>query len=389
VRDAPRVTDEQLLRFHTPGHLKKIFGACATAEKKKRVVDLDGDTSVMAGTAEAATRAAGAACAAVDAVMSGKAASAFVAVRPPGHHAEPDAAMGFCLFGNAGVAALHGLEAYRLSRVAVVDWDVHHGNGTQAKFEKDPRVFFASSHQMPCYPGTGHPRETGVSNNVVNCGLKPGTGSAAFREAWGGKILPALRAFRPELIVVSAGFDAHGDDPLAELRLADDDFFWVQREIMAVACDVCGGRVVSVVEGGYNLKAIARSAVEAVRAQVEAAEEAAASAGGGGGGGSGGGGGGDCGGGGAVGVLSASLRKLAVGVGGAYSSMDLPPKDNEDEDEDDDGEGSNGGDGGDEDGGDEWAEGGEENLAAAVLAGFGRCKTEGVLRSDPTHMLRR
>mmetsp|Transcript_413 Transcript_413/g.917 ORF Transcript_413/g.917 Transcript_413/m.917 type:complete len:818 (+) Transcript_413:79-2532(+) len=293
----PLVTDEQLLRFHTSGHVKRVTGACEKAEAKARAlakklgpvasgqdldacldactVSLDGDTAVMRATNEAARRAAGACVAAVDAVLGGQARSAFVAVRPPGHHAEPDQAMGFCLYGNAGVAAMQARAVWGLEKVAVVDWDVHHGNGTQAFFEKDPKLFFASSHQMPCYPGTGHPRETGVASNVVNCALSPGSGSVAFRDAWRNTILPKLRAFQPELIIVSAGFDAHGEDPLAEVQLEDGDFGWVQGEIVKVAEECCGGRVVSCLEGGYNLGAIARSAVHAVTPQVTAAQQAA------------------------------------------------------------------------------------------------------------------
>jgi acetoin utilization deacetylase AcuC-like enzyme len=211
------VTDDQLLRFHAPQHVKLMNAAFAKSEKSGKQVDLDGDTNICPGTRLAAYRAAGAACSAVDAVLSGAARNAFVAVRPPGHHAEPEKAMGFCIFGNAAIAALHARAKHGLRRVAVVDWDVHHGNGTQKFFERDADLFFASSHQMPCYPGTGYPREKGVANNVVNCALAPGSGSEEFRDAWSGQIIPALRTFRPELIIVSAGFDAHTDDPLAEV----------------------------------------------------------------------------------------------------------------------------------------------------------------------------
>ena len=172
--------------------------------------------------------------------------------------------MGFCFLSNAGIAAQHARAAWDITRVAVLDWDVHHGNGTQAGFERDAQLFFGSSHQYPCYPGTGAASETGVDGNVVNVELPPGSGSSEFRAAWTETILPACDRFGPELIIVSAGFDAHADDPLAEVNLTDGDYGWVQGEIMRLAERVCGGRVVSVLEGGYDLDAIARSAVQCV-----------------------------------------------------------------------------------------------------------------------------
>jgi acetoin utilization deacetylase AcuC-like enzyme len=223
-------------------------------------VALDGDTIMSEGSAEAALRAAGGACAAVDAVMAGEVGAAFAAVRPPGHHAEPARAMGFCLFNNVAVAALHARARWGLRRVAVVDFDVHHGNGTQAMFWDDADLFFASSHQSPCYPGTGRVGETGVAGNVVNAPLPPGTDGAGFRAAWSGRILPALEGFAPELLIVSAGFDAHRADPLANLNLSETDFAWVTGELVAVADRVAGGRIVSCLEGGYDLAALAASA---------------------------------------------------------------------------------------------------------------------------------
>lgn len=226
---------------------------------------LDADTIMSTGSAEAALRAAGGAVAGVDAVMEGWARAAFVAVRPPGHHAEPSRPMGFCLFNNAAVAAQHARARWNLTRVAVVDFDVHHGNGTQAMFSNDPNLFYASSHQFPCYPGTGHPSERGVADNIVNVALAPGTGSVAFRQGWEGTILPALDAFAPEFLVISAGFDAHRADPLANLQLDERDFAWVTTELLGIAARHTGGRVVSVLEGGYDLEALAASAAVHVR----------------------------------------------------------------------------------------------------------------------------
>ena len=230
------------------------------------MVQLDGDTAMCAGSAEAALRAAGGAVAAVDAVMEGWARAAFAAVRPPGHHAEPSRPMGFCLFANAAIAAEHARTRWGLGRVAVVDFDVHHGNGTQAIFASRPGLFYASSHQYPCYPGTGHKWEHGVADNIVNAPLAPGSGSAAFRSAWSDTIFPALDEFAPELLIVSAGFDAHKADPLAQLRLETGDFAWITGELVAMAGRHCGGRIVSVLEGGYELSALAASVAAHVRA---------------------------------------------------------------------------------------------------------------------------
>ncbi len=218
------------------------------------------------GSAEAALRAAGAACAAVDAVMEGWARTAFAAVRPPGHHAERACAMGFCLFANAAIAALHARARWGAGRVAVVDFDVHHGNGTQAILGSDPPFLYASSHQYPCYPGTGAASERGVAANVVNMPLPPGTGSAGFRRAWEGIGLPAIRAFQPHLVIVSAGFDAHRADPLADLRLEAEDFGWITDELVEIG----GGRLVSVLEGGYDLGALAASVAVHVRRLMRA-----------------------------------------------------------------------------------------------------------------------
>ena len=266
LRDlAPLATEEQLLRVHPPEYVQGILSV--SPEPGQRVA-LDADTIMSTGSREAALRAAGGAVMAVDAVMEGWAKQVFVAARPPGHHAERDRPMGFCLFANAAIAARHAQARWGLSRVAVVDFDVHHGNGTQDIFQADPTLFYASSHQYPCYPGTGSAEERGVGN-IVNAPLPPGSGTAAFREAWEVLILPALEAFRPELLVISAGFDAHKADPLAQLRLEASDFAWLTGELMRLARAQCQGRVVSLLEGGYDLDALAESAAAHVRALMD------------------------------------------------------------------------------------------------------------------------
>ncbi len=264
---APAATVEQLSRVHPRAYVEAIL---AIQPDLGEPVQLDGDTVMSNGSAEAASRAAGGACLAVDAVMEGWARAAFAAVRPPGHHAEPNRSMGFCLFNNAAVAALHARAAWGVRRVAVVDFDVHHGNGTQAMFAADPDLFYASSHQSPCYPGTGLASEHGVANNIVNVPLHPRDGGPAFRAAWSEIILPALDAFAPGLLIVSAGFDAHIADPLAELRLELGDFAWITEQLVTVADKHCGGRIVSVMEGGYDLNALAASAAVHVRGLMRA-----------------------------------------------------------------------------------------------------------------------
>jgi len=226
---------------------------------------IDPDTIVSEGSREAALRAIGAMTEAVDAVASGAATNAFCAVRPPGHHAEPARAMGFCLFNNVAVAALHARAAHGMDRVAVVDFDVHHGNGTQAMFERDKDLFFASTHQYPLYPGTGAASETGVGN-IVNCPLPPNAGGPEFRAAMKARVLPELERFAPDMLFISAGFDAHRDDPLAMLNFVEDDYTWATQTLMEVADKCAGGRVVSTLEGGYNLHALGESAAAHVRA---------------------------------------------------------------------------------------------------------------------------
>lgn len=258
--EAPRATRGQLLRVHDDALLALVLDSQVIAP-----MALDPDTVLGPGSAEAALRAAGAGVAAVDAVLSGAIKRAFCAVRPPGHHATGSVAMGFCLFNSIAVAAAHACEKHGLARVAVVDFDVHHGNGTQAIFEADPRVMYLSSHQLPLYPDSGDVDERGVGN-ILNAPLPPGTGSDAFRAAWAGRLLPALDGFRPQLVLVSAGFDAHRLDPLAQLELEADDYRWLTAEVLAIARRHAQGRVVSMLEGGYDLDALRECSVAHVRA---------------------------------------------------------------------------------------------------------------------------
>jgi acetoin utilization deacetylase AcuC-like enzyme len=249
--EAPPATREQLLRVHSVAHVDRIL-AGAPADGQHR---LDEDTLMSPGSVEAALRAAGANVAAVDAVLNGDCLRAFCAVRPPGHHATRDQAMGFCLFNNVAVAAAHALAAHGLKRVAIADFDVHHGNGTQAIFEHEPRVLFVSSHQSPLYPGSGHEDERGVGN-IVNGALSPGAGSHEFRELWDSVLLPRVAAFRPQLVLVSAGFDAHRNDPLADIRLGHEDYAWITERLVTLARAHASGGLVSTLEGGYDLAAL-------------------------------------------------------------------------------------------------------------------------------------
>jgi acetoin utilization deacetylase AcuC-like enzyme len=231
---------------------------------------LDSDTAVSPGSGRAALRAAGAARRAVDLVMKGSVKNAICAVRPPGHHAEANRAMGFCLFNNVAVGVAQARSVYGLKRIAVIDFDVHHGNGTQHSFENDPDTFYASTHQWPLYPRTGAREERGIANNVLNMPLAPGSGGKEFRTAISRKLIPALRKFRPDFIFISAGFDAHRRDPLAQLRLEEADYAWATERICKAAQGLCRGRVVSVLEGGYDLAALAASAAAHVRALMAA-----------------------------------------------------------------------------------------------------------------------
>jgi len=260
--EAPRATREQILRVHPEAYLQAIMDS-GPAEGDR--VALDADTTLSHGSIEAALRSAGAAVAAVDAVCAGPIRHAFCATRPPGHHAEPARPMGFCVFANAAITARHAQAMHGLKRVAVADFDVHHGNGTQACFEADASLMLASSHQWPLYLGTGTPQERGVGN-IFNATLPPGADGAAFRAVWERLLLPALDAFAPELLIISAGFDAHVADPLAQLRLTEADFTWITEELCALAARHAEGRVVSVLEGGYDLDALGASVAAHVRA---------------------------------------------------------------------------------------------------------------------------
>ncbi|WP_306004865.1 histone deacetylase family protein [Aquicoccus porphyridii] len=256
--DAPLGRDEDILRCHPRKYLDRIAAHGPGP--------LDADTHMSEGSMQAARRGVGGAVAAVDAVLSGEAKNAFVGTRPPGHHAETARPMGFCLFGNVSIAAKHALDFHDLARVAVVDFDVHHGNGTQDLLWDEPRALLATSQQMPLWPGTGDPSETGAHDNVLNVPLAPGSDGAVMRAEYEEKVFPRLDAFRPELILISAGFDAHADDPLANLNWVEEDFVWLTEKLCAMADLHCGGRVVSVLEGGYDLDALGRSVAAHVQA---------------------------------------------------------------------------------------------------------------------------
>jgi acetoin utilization deacetylase AcuC-like enzyme len=255
VREKAEVADVDTTRYV---HTDRYVDALQDARPNEGYVYLDGDTMMEPSTWEVVLRGVGGTLQAVDKVLDGEVQNAFVACRPPGHHAESEKAMGFCLFNNIGIGARHAQKKHGLKRVAIVDFDVHHGNGTQEIFYSDPSVLYASTHQMPLYPGTGAARETGVGN-IFNAPLAPGDGGDKLRAAFEGKILPALDTFKPELIIVSAGFDAHERDPLGSLRMTADDFAWVTRELMKSAEKNCQGRLVSVLEGGYDLQGLADS----------------------------------------------------------------------------------------------------------------------------------
>ena len=262
--EAPRVTEEQLLRAHSKAHIDHILSSVPAGDD---IVELDSDTFISRHSGEAALRAAGAVVAAVDEVAGGRCRNAFCAVRPPGHHAEPDAAMGFCLFSNAAIGALHARAVHGFQRVAVIDFDVHHGNGTQRILWDVPGTFYGSTHQIDAFPYSGLPEETGGPGGglAVNVPLAAGSGSEAFRAAYADIILPRLREFAPDFIIVSAGFDAHAADPIAHLRLHVADFEWITRELAAVAAISANHRIVSVLEGGYDTRALAASVAAHLR----------------------------------------------------------------------------------------------------------------------------
>ena len=259
---APAASDETIALCHPLDYVEHI----RNATPKEGLARLDADTSMSPGSFEAALRGVGGAVFAVDEVMNRKADNAFVAVRPPGHHAETAVPMGFCLFNNAAIAARYAQDSFGLERAAVIDFDVHHGNGSQEIFWADRTVMYCSTHQMPLYPGTGATSERGEHNNIVNAPLRPGDGGDEFRQAFETVILPRLRDFQPDFIVISAGFDAHTRDPLANLNLVEADFDWATRKIMEVADARAGGRVVSLLEGGYDLQGLANSAAAHVSA---------------------------------------------------------------------------------------------------------------------------
>jgi len=264
-REAPEAGLDDLARVHSRQHIRRILSAVP----KSGHVGIDADTVLSPASGAAALRAAGAVVAAVDAVVAREADNAFCAVRPPGHHAEPERAMGFCLFNNAAIGALRAREVHGLERVAVVDFDVHHGNGTQAAFESDDSLFYASTHQFPLYPGTGAASEMGVGN-IVNVPLRPMSGSNQFRLGVTQHILPALDAFRPRLILISAGFDAHKNDPLAQLLLEEGDYSWITEKLLEIAYRHAGGRLVATLEGGYDLAALGASVAAHIRVLMSA-----------------------------------------------------------------------------------------------------------------------
>ncbi|MBN8888546.1 MAG: histone deacetylase family protein [Rudaea sp.] len=261
--EATRASYEQLARVHSP----ELIALVHTAAPTQGYAQLDADTAMSPDSLEAALRAAGAVCAAVDALIDGSATRAFCAVRPPGHHATHATPMGFCLFNNIAVGAAHAL-ARGIERVAIVDFDVHHGNGTQDIFWRDPRVLYASTHQSPLYPGTGAEDETGAGN-IVNAPLPPASSSFAFREICRDLILPAVARFRPQLVLISAGFDAHYLDPLANLNLGAPDYDWITRELVDIARKHAHGRVASSLEGGYSLTALRQSVAAHVAALMD------------------------------------------------------------------------------------------------------------------------
>lgn len=265
-REAPRADIAMLERVHDPAYVRRILESVP----EHGIFPLDPDTALSPGSGEAALRAAGAAVAAVDAVVGGEVDRAFCAIRPPGHHAERARAMGFCLFNNVAIASMQARAVHRVNRIAVVDFDVHHGNGTQHEFAADPDLLYISTHQHPLFPGTGLMHERGVSNNVMNLPMLADTTVEAFRDLVAHRVIPALDKFTPDLILISAGFDGHRDDPVGGMKLEAEDFYWVTRQLVEAANRHCGGRVVSVLEGGYDLKGLAESCAAHVRALMEA-----------------------------------------------------------------------------------------------------------------------
>ncbi len=271
-KPALRATKEQVARVHDPAYVDHILSSVPAkgyylleegTEQDKVAYE---ETALSAGSGEAALRAAGAIISAIDEVMNGKISNGFCAVRPPGHHAGYGHAAGFCLFNNIAIGAMHALDVHGLTRVAIADFDVHHGDGTQAWAQNQLSVLFCSSHQMPLYPGTGRADDHGPLDNIVNMPLPPRTEGKGFRRTWSENALVAIDNFKPELILVSAGFDAHCDDPLADILLVEDDYFWITSELCRLAQKHCAGRVISTLEGGYNIKALTASVAAHVKA---------------------------------------------------------------------------------------------------------------------------
>lgn len=259
---APLGTLEQVALCHRQAYAQGIAAAAPAAG----MIQLDADTSMSPGTLEACLRGVGAATYAVDAVMQGQVANAFSATRPPGHHAERERAMGFCFFNSAAIAARHAQTVHGAERVAIIDWDVHHGNGTQDIFWDDASVLYASVHEMPLFPGTGAPAEQGEHGTIVNAALRAGDGTDEFRDAFEISVLPRVAAFAPDLVIISAGFDAHWRDPLANINLTEPDFTWATQQLMEIADRCAGGRLVSILEGGYDLEALSKSSAAHVEA---------------------------------------------------------------------------------------------------------------------------
>lgn len=257
-KQAPQANEDAVLLAHPEEHLIAIMRSIP--EEDGEINQIEADTYASPKSLQAGLTGVGAAMAAVDDVFSGRADNVFVAARPPGHHTEKSTAMGFCFFNNAAISARHAQRTYGAERIAIVDWDVHHGNGTQDIFWDDPSVLFCSTHQMPLYPGTGAKDERGAHNTIVNAPLSPNTGSDHFREAFKSRVLPALNDFRPDLIIISAGFDAHHRDPLAQINLVGEDFDWATGRLLEVADRSAKNRVVSLLEGGYDLEGLAESA---------------------------------------------------------------------------------------------------------------------------------
>jgi acetoin utilization deacetylase AcuC-like enzyme len=257
-KEAPQANEDAVLLTHPEEHLIAVMRQIP--EEEDKINQLEADTYASQKSLQAALTGVGGAMAAVDDVFRGKADNVFVAARPPGHHAEKMTAMGFCFFNNAAIAARHAQKVHGAERVAIVDWDVHHGNGTQDIFWDDPSVLFCSTHQMPLYPGTGAKDENGAHGTIVNAPLSPNVGSDHFREAFKSRVLPALNDFRPDLIIISAGFDAHHRDPLAQINLTGEDFDWATGRLLEVADRSANNRVVSLLEGGYDLEGLAESA---------------------------------------------------------------------------------------------------------------------------------